>query len=53
MEDENKVCRFCLSPLDEEGICTRKGCPKRRIQLRLKKAQKMREEEGRRAKKPQ
>ena len=33
-------CTACGSVLDAEGICTRKTCPRRFLQLKLKKAQK-------------
>lgn len=34
---EHGHCPACGSPLDAEGICTKKTCPRRRMQVKLKK----------------
>lgn len=39
MMNEKKYCSACGAELDSEGICSREGCPRRAIQLRLKAAQ--------------
>lgn len=34
---EHGHCPACGSPLDEEGICTKKTCRRRAMQVKLKK----------------
>lgn len=40
----SKHCEVCLTELDERGICKRKGCPARRIKLRLWKLKQKKKE---------
>lgn len=37
--DMKRYCPACGSELDADGICTKETCPRRKIQLRVKKAQ--------------
>lgn len=34
-----EYCKACGAPMDEEGICTKNSCPRRKLQIALKKAQ--------------
>lgn len=36
--DEKRYCPACGAELDVDGICTRKTCMRRKIQLRQKEA---------------
>lgn len=41
---EKKYCTACGAELDDEGICTRKECPRRALQLKQKAAREASEE---------